>query len=67
MKYNIENNIFDLNLIKQKIQNKLNIQTNEINQLITILKLNENKENETNIFNNFKIENLILITIIKCN
>ena len=74
MKYNIENNIFNLNLIKQNIQNKLNIQINEINQLLTILKLNENniiihenKENETHNFNNFKFENMNLITIIKCN
>ena len=74
MKYNIENNNFDLNLIKQNIKNKLNIQINEINQLITILKsnennkiINENKENETNNFYNFKIENMNLITIIKCN
>ena len=42
MKYNIENNNFDLSLIQQNIKNKLNIQTKEINQLITILKLNEN-------------------------
>ena len=74
MKYNIENNNFELNLIKQNIKNKLNIQTNEINQLIITLKLNENnkiihenEENETNYFNNFKFENMNLITIIKCN
>ena len=74
MKYNIENNNFDLSLIQQNIKNKLNIQTKEINQLITILKSNENnkinhenKENETNNFSNFKFENINLITIIKCN
>ena len=74
MKYNIENNNFDLTLIKQNINNKLIIQTKEINQLIKILKLNENnniinenKEKEINNFNNFKIENMNLITIIKCN
>ena len=33
MKYNIENNNFDLTLIKQNINNKLIIQTKEINQL----------------------------------
>jgi hypothetical protein len=53
MKYNIENNNFDLSLIQQNIENKLNIQTKEINKLITILKLNENKESEINNFNNF--------------
>ena len=76
IKWNIiENNNFDLNSIKQNFKNKLNIQSNEINQLITILKSNENnkiihenKENETNNFiNNFKFENLNLITNIKCN
>ena len=41
MKFNIENNNFALNLIKQNIKNKLNIQTKEINELITILKMND--------------------------
>ena len=74
MKYNIKNIIFDLNLIQQNIKNKLNIQINEINKLLKILKSNENnkiiheiKENETNIFQNFKFENLNLVTILKCN
>ena len=74
MKYNIENNNFDLSLIQQNIKNKLNIQTKEINQLITILKLNENnniinenKENEINNFNNFKIENMQNIKILNNN
>ena len=60
MKYNIENNYFDLNLIKQNIKNKLNTQTNEINQLLKIFKSNENnkiininKENKANNFQNF--------------
>ena len=74
MKYNIENNNFDLTLIKQNINNKLIIQTKEINQLITILKLNENnninnenKEKEINNFNNFKIENIKNIKTLNNN
>ena len=71
MKYNIENNNFDLSLIKQNIKNKLNIQTKEIKEIITILKMNENKniinkkqENEIKYFKNFNIENIQNITII---
>ena len=45
MKYNIENNNFDLNLIQQNIKNKFNIQTNEINLILKLLKSNENKKN----------------------
>ena len=67
MKFNIENNIFDLNLIKQNIKNKLNIQTNEINKLITIFNLNENKENKINNFNNFKFENMKHIKTLNNN
>ena len=74
MKYNIENNNFDLSLTKQKIQNKLNIQTNEINELITILKMslnksiiNEKKENEIDNFKNFKIENMKNINTLNIN
>ena len=77
MKYNIENNYFDLTLMKQNIKNKLNTQTNEINKIITILKsnennkiINENKENETNNFNNFnnfKFENMKNIKTLNNN
>jgi tRNA nucleotidyltransferase/poly(A) polymerase len=80
MKYNIENNNFDLNLIKQNIKNKLNTQTNEINQLLKIFKSNENNKiiyeiNENilneiiikykNFYNFIKNENLLHIDNLK--
>ncbi len=70
MKANIENNCFDLTKIKDKIKKNLNNQINEINELLKILKINENKNiiKKTEFdFNNFKIENMINVTILKCN
>ena len=61
MKYNIEKNNFELSLIKENIKNKLNIQTKEINELITILKMYENK----NIINEKKKIKLIILIILK--
>ena len=62
MKSNITNNYFNLNKIKQNIENKLSNQTKEINELKILLKKNEINniiinENE-NYFKNFKIENM---------
>ena len=74
MKSNIQNNYFNLNQIKDKIKNKLNDQSKEINELITLLNINENKniineikENENNIFKNFKIENMKHIITLNDN
>ena len=62
MKSNIQNNYFNLDQIKDKIQNKLNAQTKEINELITLISKNENiieqnkikniKKNDNNNINN---------------
>ena len=67
MKANIENNYFDLSQITQKIKNKLNNQTKEINELIELLKKNEIKNNikEDDKFKNFKIENMKNIKTLK--
>ena len=61
MKYNIENDNFNLSLINQNIKNNLNIQTKQINQLIILLKSNENKNN----INEKKKIKLIILIILK--
>ena len=52
MKSNIENNYFNLNQIKDEIQNKLNNQSKEINELISLISKNEN------IIEQYKIKNI---------
>ena len=54
MKFNIENNSFDLTNDHQKIKNNFNIQLQQINELLLLFNLNKN---ESNIKNNEKKTN----------
>ncbi len=69
MKSNIKNNLFDLTEIKNKIEINLNDQINKMENLIKLLKTNENEINNKKIdeFKNFKIENVKNIKILNNN
>ena len=69
MKSNIKNNLFDLTEIENKIEINLNDQINKMENLIKLLKTNENEINNKKIdeFKNFKIENVKNIKILNNN
>ena len=70
MKANIQNNYFNLNEINKKIKYNLNTQTNEINKLINLIKMNEIKNNIKKPefdFKDFKLENMTNILTLKIN
>ena len=63
MKENIENNYFDLTIIKEKMQINFGQQIKKLKEIITLFKINEDFDK----FENFKFENMNVIKILNDN